>query len=164
MVKKLRKIELISARENISLIEKFVEEICDDYNIYNSYFGNIIIALTEATTNAIIHGNKEDKLKTVIITFESKSIGLTFVIEDQGDGFDFENIPDPTDVSIENSDELGKGIFLIKSLADEVNFYEDGRVIEIVFKITSINNETTIERINILKAYSNIEETKEISK
>ncbi|MCF8297510.1 MAG: ATP-binding protein [Saprospiraceae bacterium] len=162
MVKKLRKIEFKSTEENLHLVEKFVEEICDDYNIYNSYFGNIIIALTEATTNAIFHGNKGDNFKTVIITFESKKIGLTFMVEDQGEGFDYKNIPDPTDITIENSEKLGKGIFLIKSLADEVNFYENGKVIEIIFKIASINNETTIERINMLKAYSKVDETKKI--
>ncbi|MBC8147003.1 MAG: ATP-binding protein [Bacteroidetes bacterium] len=163
MAKKLRKIEFKSAKENIHLVEKFVEEICDEYNIYNSYFGNIIIALTEATTNAIFHGNQEDKYKSVVTTFESKKIGLIFMVEDMGDGFDYQNIPDPTDISIENSEELGKGIFLIKSLADEVNFYEDGRIIEIIFKISSINNEATIERINMLKAYSKVDETKKIN-
>jgi len=85
------------------------------------------------------------------------------MVEDKGDGFDYDNIPDPTDVTIENSDDLGKGIFLIKSLADEVNFYENGKIIEIIFKIASINNEATIERINMLKAYSKVDETKKIS-
>jgi len=164
MIKKLRKLEFKSLKQNIHLIEKFVDEICDDFNIFNSYFGNIIIALTEAVTNAIIHGNKNNPLKKVIVTFKSKSTGLSFSVEDEGDGFNFNNIPDPTEVTDIKIEDTQKGLFLIKSLADEVHFYESGRIVEIVFKVSSINNDITLERINQLNQYSSVKKEKSIEK
>ena len=54
------KLILESKPENISSVERFVEEICDYYNINDTYFGNILIALTEAFNNSLTHGNQCD--------------------------------------------------------------------------------------------------------
>jgi len=155
------KLQLIfpSIPENIHQVEKFVEDICDEYNINNTYFGNILVALTEAVENAMVHGNKKDSSKNIEITFLSKPEGLSFTIKDEGDAFDINQIPDPTDLNV-NPDEIkGRGIFLIKSLADEVNFLPKGKGVEILFKTSSINNEIAVDRINQLKSYSGIRET-----
>jgi len=152
------KIHLIlsSVPESLHQVEKFVEDICDEYNINNTYFGNILIALTEAVENAITHGNKNNSSKQVSLVFVSKPEGLSFSITDEGDGFDIYSISDPTDI---NQEELkGRGIFLIKSLADELHYFNNGKTVEIIFKISSINNETASERINLLKKYSNPKE------
>jgi len=155
------KLQLIfsSVPENIHQVEKFVEDICDEYNINNTYFGNILVALTEAVENAMVHGNKNNPSKNVEITFLSKPEGLSFTIKDEGDGFDINNIPDPTDLNVNPEEVKGRGIFLIKSLADEVNFLLKDKGIEILFKTSSINNEIAIGRINQLKSYSGIKET-----
>ena len=91
------KLQLIfpSLPENIHQVEKFVEDICDEYNINNTYFGNILVALTEAVENAIVHGNKNNPAKNVEIIFVSKPEGLSFTIKDEGKGFDINQIPDP---------------------------------------------------------------------
>ena len=149
---KKRTLKLKSVPENIHRIEKFVEEICDEYNINNTYFGNILVSLTEAMENAIYHGNRNDPRKNVYITFTSKPKGLMFQISDEGEGFDFNNIPDATDVQ-GNPEKKGTGIFLIRSLADEVHFKENGRVIQIMFYISSINQQIAVERMNQLDSF-----------
>ena len=155
------KIQLIfpSKPENIHQVEKFVEDICDEYNINNTYFGNILVALTEAVENAMVHGNKKNTAKNVEIIFVSKPEGLSFTVKDEGEGFDINQIPDPTDLSVDPEEIKGRGIFLIKSLADEVNFLTKGKGVEILFKTSSINNEIAVDRINQLKSYSGIRET-----
>lgn len=154
------KLQLIlpSLSENIHKVEKFVEDICDEFNINNTYFGNILVALTEAVENAMKHGNANDPFKTVQIIFSSNPEGLSFVIKDEGKGFDLNAIPDPTDLNIDAEQIKGRGIFLIRSLADEVNFTNKGSCVEMIFKISSINHELAVERMNLLKKYSGIKE------
>ena len=152
-----KKVEFASSLENLYIVEKFVENICDSYNIFNSYYGNILVSVTEAIKNAIIHGNINNSNKNVAISFEANDKGLTFIIEDEGNGFDFNNIPDP--LSIENTTQTGRGLFLVNSLADEVQFKNQGRVIEISFKISSINYEIAIDRINKLLKYNKVKFT-----
>jgi len=155
------KLQLIlpSLAENIHQVEKFVEDICDEFNINNTYFGNILVVLTEAVENAMKHGNGNDPKKNVQIIFTSKSEGLSFTISDEGNGFDVSQIPDPTDLNVDPDEIKGRGIFLIKSLADEVKFLNNGKTVEIIFKISSINSEMAIERIKQLKKYSGTKET-----
>jgi serine/threonine-protein kinase RsbW len=143
-----------SKRENINLVEKFVEEICDIYNINNTYFGNILLALTEAVENAIIHGNKMNITKNVSLHFESGPKGLVFEVCDEGNGFDYSNIPDPTDLNVKFNENTGNGIFLIKSLADEVFFHDKGRRLQIIFHISSINKQIASERVKKLKQFN----------
>jgi serine/threonine-protein kinase RsbW len=156
MLEKKQIIELKSALTEIHLVEKFVEDICDEYNINNSYFGNILIALTEAVENAMHHGNNDNPDKKVIIVFESKPVGLSFLVKDEGPGFNYKTISDPTDLSENIDPNKGRGLFLMKSLADEINFCNTGNSIELVFKISSINSELSADRISQLKQYEGI--------
>lgn len=146
-----KKVDFNSSLENLYIVEKFVENICDTYNIFNSYYGNILVSVTEAVKNAIIHGNKNNKNKKVILSFEANEKGLSFTIEDEGDGYNINNIPNP--LQDENPENCGKGLFLVKTLADEVTFKNNGSSIEISFKITSINYEIAIDRISKLLTY-----------
>jgi serine/threonine-protein kinase RsbW len=150
MKKSTLKIKSVPA--NIHSLERFVENICDEYNINNTYFGNILITLTEAMENALYHGNKSDPEKYIIIKFESKSKGLLFEISDEGKGFDFNNIPDATDVQ-GNPERKGTGLYLIKALADEVKFKSNGSTIQIMFYISSINQQLAVDRISQLNAF-----------
>jgi serine/threonine-protein kinase RsbW len=154
------KLQLIlpSLPENIHQVERFVEDICDEFNINNTYFGNILVALTEAVENSMKHGNGNDASKMVQIIFTSKPEGLSFTIKDEGKGFDINQIPDPTDLNTDPNELKGRGIFLIKSLADEVKYLDNGRTVEIIFAISSINSEMAIDRINQLKKYSGSKE------
>ena len=122
--------------ENIVLVEKLIDDICTEFNINEDHYGNILVALTEAVNNAIHHGNKANPQKMVFVSFESDEKELSFTIKDQGEGFDFNSLPDPTDPeNIEKPN--GRGVFLMKHLADNIEFKDDGRTVSLKFKLFS---------------------------
>ncbi len=128
------KIGFPSRMENMTLVEKFIDDVCEDYNINEDYYGNILIALTEAVNNAIRHGNKLDPEKNITVTFDSRGNVLLFAVEDEGSGFNFDTLPDPTDpANIEKPH--GRGVFLMRNLADEVTFDNNGRRVELHFRL-----------------------------
>lgn len=127
-----KSLEITSKIENISIVERMIDDICEEYGVGEDYYGNILIAMTEAVNNAISHGNRLDEEKKVKIRFSAEEEALKFVIEDEGPGFDYENLPDPT--SPENIEKPnGRGVFLMKNLADEIEFDETGAVVELSF-------------------------------
>jgi serine/threonine-protein kinase RsbW len=144
-----KELKFDSSQRNISLVEKFVEEICEENYLLDSYFGNIMLAIEEAVENAIVHGNHKVGQKQVSVFYFRRKNELSFIIEDEGDGFNHENIPNPLD----SKDFSGTGIFLMRSLADKVNFNSKGNSVELVFSISCINQETTLNRISLLKKY-----------
>jgi len=151
----LRRNELIikSKLTELHKLEEFVEQISDVYNVNSTYYSNILVALTEAVTNSIVHGNKENENLKVQVLFESKNKGLFFSVKDEGPGFDFVNYPDPTDINIKDYESIGHGIYLMKSLSDVIEYNEEEKCVEIGFKISSINKELAVSRINALAAY-----------
>jgi serine/threonine-protein kinase RsbW len=93
-----------------------------------------MIAITESVNNAIVHGNASDKSKNVSLSLQVTDNSLTFTVEDQGNGFNYENLEDPT--SPENIEKIGgRGIFLMKHLCDSVTFHDDGKKVELSFYI-----------------------------
>lgn len=131
----LQRLEIESDPTSLARVEGWVDDICESYDIKEDYYGNILIALTEAVNNAIDHGNKRDSKKLVIIDHsEENNRELKFTVRDEGDGFDFNNLPDPTDPeNIEKPE--GRGIFLMKNLADTVDFDDYGRSVNIKFSL-----------------------------
>ncbi len=124
-----------STGESLHIVENLIDNVCAKMHLDEDYYGNILIAVTEAVNNAINHGNKQDASKMVTLEFtENDDHSIKFRITDQGSGFDFENIPDPTNP--ENLEKLnGRGVFLMKQLSDEVTFDDNGRVVELSFKL-----------------------------
>ena len=132
----IQNIELSSKIESLIQIEAFVDEICEQYDISEDNYGNILIALTEAVNNAITHGNKLNPKKMVSLNMGTREHEVLFTIKDEGKGFDYDNVPDPT--LPENIQQLnGRGIFLIRSLADEVSFEENGTKINLKFCLSA---------------------------
>ena len=128
------KLEIPSLTENIRIIESFIDNAKDKYNIDDDIYGNIMIAVTESVNNAIRHGNALQNNKNVFISLNLEQDIITFTVQDQGPGFDYENLPDPT--APENLDKPGgRGIFLMKHLADEVKFKDEGRLVEMRFYV-----------------------------
>jgi len=126
------KLVLDSNPNNIAEVEPYIHLVFKELNLDESLFGNMLIALTEAVSNAIIHGNKCDESKKVNINTFAHSYKVCLRIEDEGNGFDPNNLPDPT--APENLLTLGgRGVFLMQHLADEVNFSENGRVVQLEF-------------------------------
>jgi len=128
-------IELKSIPDSLTVVERMIDDVKIKYNISEDIFGNMLVAITEAVTNAIYHGNKSDPGKTVSVTCAHSPHSIIFTIADEGPGFDYYNLPDPT--SPENLEkECGRGIFLMKHLTDQLIFSENGRVVELNFKIS----------------------------
>ncbi len=126
------KIVIPSITENIRIIESFIDNAKEKFNLNDDIYGNIMIAVTESVNNAIMHGNKNDKTKNVTLSLSLNDNVINFMIKDEGAGFDYRTLPDPT--SPENLDKpSGRGIFLMKHLSDEVNFDNDGSVVELSF-------------------------------
>ena len=89
---------------------------------------DVEIALREALANAIIHGNHENPRKHVHIRCRLKSDEVSIAVEDEGRGFDINNVVDPT--VLENITSVhGRGIYLMKALMDEVRFEEGGVIV-----------------------------------
>lgn len=128
------KIEIPSLSENIRMIESFIDNAKDKFQLDDDIYGNIMIAVTEAVNNAIKHGNKNNKDKNVSLTLSLEDGRISFVVMDQGEGFDYQHLPDPT--APENLEKPGgRGIFLMKHLADEVHFEEEGKIVKLGFYI-----------------------------
>ncbi|MBC5994137.1 ATP-binding protein [Pontibacter cellulosilyticus] len=133
------KIQIPSLIENIRVVESFIDNSKDEFDFEDDIYGNIMVAVTESVNNAIRHGNKFDKDKNVYLTLQVEENQLTFEIEDEGPGFDYENLPDPT--SPENLENPGgRGIFLMRNLCDSVNFEENGKRVQLVFNIIPSQN------------------------
>jgi len=125
---------LASNPKNVSRVEPFVENLISKFEIDPELYGNILISLTEAVTNAIKHGNAEDESKNVRIKFLKEADKLAIQVTDEGAGFDYQSLPDPT--SPENLLKIGgRGVFLMKQLSDQVNFIDNGSTVEIRFNI-----------------------------
>ena len=119
---------------NLRLVEKTIDELSLELDLSDEVYGNVLVATMEATNNAIIHGNNSDPSKNVKIEMQMVEKELKVLIEDQGIGFDYENIPDPT--SPENVEKInGRGIFLMERLSDEILYLDEGRIVELKFKL-----------------------------
>ncbi|SKC74902.1 ATP-binding protein [Ohtaekwangia koreensis] len=129
-------IQVPSLMENIRMIESFIDNAKERFHLDDDIYGNIMIAVTEAVNNAIKHGNASDKSKNVHLSLSLDDSMIKFVIKDEGQGFNYQNLPDPT--APENIEKPGgRGIFLMKHLSDEVDFKDAGRVVELSFYVNS---------------------------
>lgn len=120
------KISIPSLIENIKIIESFIDNAREKFEINDDIYGNIMISVTECISNAIIHGNSGNKEKLVHLELLMENDLLKFTIKDEGLGFDYNDLKDPT--APENIEKPGgRGLFLMKNLADEVKFQDEGR-------------------------------------
>ena len=128
-------IEIPSLAENIRVVESFIDNAKEKFSLNDDIYGNIMIAVTESVNNAIKHGNNFNKHKSVSLSLFLDDQMIRFIIRDEGAGFDFSSLPDPT--APENLEEPGgRGIFLMRHLSDEVRFTEEGSVVELLFYLS----------------------------
>ena len=127
-------LQLPSKPESITLLENLIEQIADKHNVSEDTFANMMTCLNEIAINAIVHGNKLDESKKVIVNAEVDPKRVIWTITDEGPGFDYEHLPDPT--AVENLENLtGRGVFIVKQLADQCVFNSTGNEVELHFKI-----------------------------
>lgn len=121
-----------SELDNLPIVESLIDRICQSVGVHEDIYGNVLIAVTEAVNNAIIHGNKMNSNAEVALEVFDEPGSFGFSVRDAGKGFDHEHLPDPT--APENLEkENGRGIFLMRNLADEVEFNEAGNIVTVFF-------------------------------
>ncbi len=121
--------------DNLVEVEAFVADIADEYNVNEEIKSNLTLSVSEASSNAMVHGNKLDPKKFVDIKVTVYEDKINVIIKDEGNGFDPNSVPDPT--SPENLlKDSGRGIFIMKSFLKELkyNFTETGT--EVILEIS----------------------------
>jgi serine/threonine-protein kinase RsbW len=112
-------IKIPSSQEYLVDIDSFLEGILRGYGFNESTIADIAISVTEIVNNSIIHGNKSNPDKEVMISITKRESDIEITISDEGDGFDPDSVKNPIDD--ENlMREVGRGIFIAKSLMDRV--------------------------------------------
>lgn len=131
----MEKLLRISSKiENLRKVEKLIDDLSTEFSISSDVYGNILIATLEAANNAILHGNKLDEKKSINIVCKIVENNLSIKIDDEGGGFDYKNVPDPTaPENIENVN--GRGIFLMEKLSDKIEFTRNGATVLLEFNL-----------------------------
>ena len=133
MIQTMQEMRFPSTPDNLSIVERLIDDLRDVGSFNDKCYGDVLIAMTEAVNNAIVHGNRMHPEKEVVVEYETQEKNLYFRVTDAGAGFDFENVPDPTaDENLEKPN--GRGVFLMRQLSDECTFSDEGRIVELLFK------------------------------
>ena len=128
----IEKIKLPSDYNALVDLENLVDRVCNGLGVQDEAYGNVLIAVTEAVNNAIQHGNELKKELFVDVAVGDKTEEFCFSVKDEGRGFDFNGLPDPT--APENLlKEGGRGIFLMKNLSDDLIYNSSGNSVSIYF-------------------------------
>ncbi len=123
-----------SIPSRIAEVENFLQRVASKLDIGQDRYPDMLISLTEAVNNAIIHGNQEDHTKLVRIKMIRKNGSIKFTVSDEGRGFCMENVPDPTKPeNIECSG--GRGVYIMSQLCDKITFQNNGSTVEMHFKV-----------------------------
>jgi serine/threonine-protein kinase RsbW len=130
-------ITIPSSPDFIAAVDEFLESWLRERNVPDDTVADLAIAITELVNNAIKHGNKKDSSKKVTVQLKLANSEAEATITDQGPGFDPDSVPDP--VAEENLlKEIGRGIFIVRSLMDSLEFAfpkEGGTRVKITKKI-----------------------------
>ncbi len=129
-------IALKSDVDELLQLDLLLAELLPRFGVKAENTGGFIVAISEAVSNAIVHGNRRDPQKLVHIQLRraEKPAELRVVVEDMGEGFEPTAVPDPTQDEFLLR-ESGRGIFLMRSFAKEVHFLKGGRCVELVFPL-----------------------------
>jgi anti-sigma regulatory factor (Ser/Thr protein kinase) len=128
-----KKVQIDSTNNPEGTVEHLVVDVCEQMHIGEEKFGNILLAVTEAVDNAIVHGNKSNADKNVELGYHSSKEEITFSVTDEGEGFDINIITDPT--TPENPENKGRGIFIMKALSDKLQFLSGERTVLLSFNL-----------------------------
>ena len=123
-----------SSRKNINLVEEFFRTMNDKFKLPEEKLHALLVSVTEAVNNGIIHGNKNDESKYVVLSCSMKGKTLTVKIKDEGEGFKPEKIANPL-----HEDNLlntgGRGVFLMKAFMQSVTYNPKGNEVTMVMKL-----------------------------
>lgn len=130
-----KKMILPSSLEEMDKLDSFVDELQEWASLDQQQRNRIMLPLSEALNNAILHGNQLQEHKSVTVVAELKNQLLIISVEDEGAGFDPDSVPDP--LKEENLlKEGGRGIYLIREYTDDIDFQNNGSKIIMTFNLT----------------------------
>ena len=125
---------LPSNPENIVHVEPLVGKVAERFKLSADQQGNILLSLTEAVVNAIMHGNRGDASKNVRISLRKNRGSIAFQVSDEGKGFDHRRVADPT--APDRIEECGgRGVFLMKACSDKCSFKNGGSTVEMKWNL-----------------------------
>ena len=125
-------LKIKSDKSELKKVNEFLSEIFMKHNLPQKKFNNVFLCISEAVINSIEHGNNNNSNILVSIGIDSFLNKIHINIKDDGEGFDFRKVEDPT-CSENVKKETGRGIHIIKSLSDNVEYNEKGNSVR--FKI-----------------------------
>ena len=133
-MKQIFTLTINSDLHNVEQVEPFLERFKSQCGLDDRLYYDVLVVLTEAVNNSIIHGNGRDPDKKVQIIGIIEEERIEFVVEDEGRGFDFNNVPDPTCERL-IAQPNGRGVHIMRNLADYLDYTEKGRKVRIQFAI-----------------------------
>jgi serine/threonine-protein kinase RsbW len=131
----IRDVKVRGSHGFLSFLDGFVDTLRSDLSLDEEMTANIVIALSEALNNAFVHGNSSDESRSIGLKVFKENNSLTFSVSDEGQGFDYGLLREDL------SDDLldipgGRGIFIMRALADEVDFNDKGN--EVVLRFNGV--------------------------
>jgi serine/threonine-protein kinase RsbW len=129
-----KELVLKSTYEELEKVEGLLNELQAELEFDDEFYARLMLTVSEAATNAVVHGNQLDAGKIATITAESDGTTLTVSAKDQGDGFD----PDEVDNPLDEENLLkpsGRGVFLMGEYADDVQYEENGTRLILKFRL-----------------------------
>lgn len=113
--------EVSSDADLLPELDHFIINIAKEAGLPEEKFNNLSLSFSEAVSNSIVHGNKNNSDKKVKITVNIDPEKMTIIIKDQGNGFDLSSVPDPTKPENILKDS-GRGIHIMKSFLDNLSY------------------------------------------
>ncbi len=120
--------------EEVEKVEYLLNDLQTELGFDDEFYAKLMLTVSEAATNGILHGNQLDSSKKVVLTAESDGKSLIFTSKDEGQGFVPEEVPDP--LAEENLlKPSGRGVFLMKEYAETVEYQDGGTKLILGFKL-----------------------------
>ena len=132
IARKSFRFSMASDPKNVHRVEQFLLKMNSSLKFSDEQLGTLLVVVTEAVNNAIIHGNKRNASKKVVVTGTVEDHLLVIKVKDEGKGFDPQGIPNPIDEG-NLLRESGRGVFLMRQLAENVSYNSRGN--EVTMKI-----------------------------
>lgn len=119
--------------DELEHLDEIVTSLTTEAGMDEEQSAGLMLCVSEAVTNGMLHGNKMDESKTVHLTAKADNGEVVVTVQDQGTGFNPDSIPDPLDEAnlLKPS---GRGVFLMKTYCDEVNYDRNGTRVTLVMR------------------------------
>ncbi len=124
-------LNLKSQPQQVAKVEPFLRRVNRLAKLNKEQFNKLLVVTTEAVNNGILHGNKQDPAKEVVLSCDVQTTTMVIRIHDEGPGFNPDELPDP--LAEENLfREHGRGVFLMRSMMESVAFERDDKGSDVI--------------------------------